>query len=292
MPDINMSDEEAKKEYDDIQAEIAKEKGINPEKKEDPEKEEEKSEPAESEEDAADKAEDRPQQKREPLPEDGDEDIDLEDEPKDNRKVPLSKYQDTKKALEAEKAGLQSQVEKLTADLNREKTAKGISDKVKTYAEKHGMAEDAVLDLVQLVKGESELDKDTKSVIEKSALALKKAEAEEKFQTELSQFIAENPDAKGHEAELRAKAFEKGNLDKSLFEIFVRNFKTDAPIERKKTGEVSRTVSRTNTTVFNPQKIIEKVESGAAKPFEGLTDTQIDEVFELMEKTGSRYIKR
>lgn len=281
-----MSDEEARLEVEDIKATIAKEKGFDPEK-EDPEKKEDAEEPDHQDED--DNAnDDKSKQERQDPADVGEKDVDPESPKTRGETVPLSKFQETKKTLEAKAQDLQSQVETLTEQLNRDNTEKSIGDKVKKFAEKTGMDESAVLDLVAMVRGESALDKDTKEVIEKSALALKKAEAQEQFDSEISAFLAEFPDAADHERELRTKALEKGNLDKSLFEVFNRFVKPDITT-KKKTGESGRGSSRSSAPTFDLQKVIEKVSNGTPKPFEGLTKEQEDQVFDYMEKTGSRY---
>lgn len=282
-----MTEAEAKAEHDAIQAEIAKEKGYEAEEAA-PEKEEEVDEPADDTE-LEDEPTGKPERKvREALPEDEDEGIDPESESKNDRKIPLSKYQATKKKLETENLEKAAEIERLTTELNKQKTDKTVSEKVKAYAEKTGQSEEDILDLVQLIRGDNALDKETREVIQQSAIALKKQAALDAFQSEVDTFVEEFPEAAGHEADFRKLAFEKENLGKSLYEIYHRQIKSD-PAPKKKTGEVSRGATRQTGTAFDVDKIIAKAESGASKPFDGLSDAQIDEVFAKMEKTGSRY---
>lgn len=289
LPHEHLSDEDAEKEYQEIQAEIAKEKGQDPDKK-DPEEEGEHKEPEDQDEPGED---DDKSKRTEHQPREKSQDVDPDKEPEDGKKdmVPLSKYQDTKKTLEGENATLQSEVERLTLELNQSNTKKAIGDKVKAYAEKHGMSEEAALDLVMLVKGENALDADTKVVIEKSQNLIKKQEAEEKFNQELADFINEFPEAADQKDVLRAKAFEKDNLNRSLFEIYHRFAKPEESAPKKKTGEASRP-ARSTVQTFDVKTVAERVSKGVAKPFDGLSEAQVDEVFDYMEKHGSRYTNK
>jgi hypothetical protein len=286
-----MTEEEAQKEYEDIQAEIARGKG-QPSQKKDPEEKVTTEDEPDAGKGADDKGDDddksRNPDRREVPPKSDDPGIEPDDADKGKQTVPLSKYQETKKTLEGEKATLATKVEELTAELNKAKTAGQIGDKVKSFSDKHGIAEEAVLDLVQLVRGESELDPGTKEVIKKAEISLKKQEAEDKFSQELAGFFADTPEAKDYEAEMRAKAFEKGNLDKSLFEIFHRFVKPADGQPKKKTGEANRGATRQTTTTFDPAKTAEGLEKGTIK-INSLTTEQQDQVFDYMEKTGSRY---
>jgi hypothetical protein len=286
MTATSMSDAEAQKEVEDIQAEIAKERGEDPSQKK-----EDTNEPGDHE--AEKDSKDETKEDDTTSTDEEDEVIEPRTALKDDQKVPLSKYQDTKKGLETKLSEKDVEIARLTEELNTSKTSKAIGDKVKAYAEKHSMDESAVLDMVQLIRGENELDTSTKQVIEKSALLIKKQEALDKFQSELNDFITEFPDAAEKAAEIQKLAFAKDNLNKPLYEIYHRFVKTGETVATpgKKTGEVSRGVSRTTVQKFDVTKVVEKINAGTAKPFEGLNDTQIDEVFAHMEKTGSRYSK-
>ena len=276
MTNQQMSEEEAKKEHDDIQAEIARERGEKREAPKEEEAEEEKRDEGEAG-DVTDPEEKDP-------PEADSEGVDPKDEPRDDR-VPLKKFQETKKNLEGEKAELQSKVVELTEALKKATTSKGMSDKIKSFSEKHGMEEAAALDLVQLVLDEVKPSEATQKIEH----FIKKQEIDEKFQSELDAFIAENPEAADRADEIRAKAFEEGNLDKSLFEVFHRFVK---PTEKKKTGESSRNTRTPGKVGFDVNKVIEDAKANKPGALKGLTNEQLDQVFEEMDKTGSRYNNR
>lgn len=276
MPNVEMSQKEAEEEVRSINEEIAKEKGISPEP---PKKDE--GEPAGPEAPLDENLEEPsipPERKV----------IEPTNRERDDR-IPLSKYQETKKALEEEKASLSAKVEQLTADLVKATTSQAMGDRLKKFSETHGISEDAARDMVQIVLDEVKPKADD-TTTKKVELFIKKQEAEEKFQGELAHLFQEVPEAAEYAAEIRTQAFASGNLERSLYEIFHRFVKTDTT-ERKKTGETSRP-SRGNQTGFDVKKVIEKINSGAAKPFEGLTSEQTDQVFSYMEKTGSRYTNR
>ncbi len=271
MPNpVSMSDAEAKAEYDSIQREIAESKGH---KVEDPVGDEPKEGEGEPGDDKDPKV-DPPA--ADPV------DVDPKDpEPKDDR-IPLKKFLDTKNTLESEKADLKATVEKLTADLQRATTSKGMSEKIKVFSEKHGMEQAAALDLVQLVLDEVKPTEATQKIEH----FIKKQETDEKFEHELSALLADSPEALERANEIRALAFEEGNLDKSLYEIYHRFVK---PTEKKKTGESSRVARPVVRTGFDIKSVMDKVAANTPGALNGLTDEQVDQVFAAMEKTGSRY---
>ena len=271
----NMSDAEAKAEHDDIQAEIAREKGIAVEKPAEAAEVPAKGDEPENDEVPADEAEE--------LPEEEKPDVDPAIPPKDF--VPLRKFQDTKKTLEDKVGTLESKVQQLTQDLATATTSKDMQAEIKAFSEKHGMAEDAALDLVQLV-----LDKvKPTEALSKVENFIKKQEIDEKFQSEFDSFVAESPEAADRANEIKALAFKEEYASMSLYEIFHRFVK---PTEKKKTGESSRTTRAAVRTGFDPKAVIEKLKANTPGAMDGLTPEQQDQVFETMEKTGSRYNNR
>lgn len=265
---MQMTEEEAKKEHDEIQAEIAKSKGQGePEKKPEEDKGDEPDVTEDPEEvDPADKGEEGVEPKK----------------PETDDSIPLPKYMQLKNDSAKEKAELETKVSDLTEALKKATTSKGMDEKINKIAETHGMPAEAVRDLAQMILDEVKPAETNKAV----EAFIRKQEADEKFQAEFAQLVEDVPGATDRLDEIRAKAFEEGNLDKSLFEIYHR---LDKPAGKKKTGESSRPSRVAATAGFDPKKVIEKLNSGASGALEGLTPEQQDQVFALMEKSGSRY---
>lgn len=300
-----MSAEDAQKEHDDIQAEIAKEQGIDPEtgKPLAKDKAEEHRDPADEDEDPTKDPADPPKKPKDDKdPEDPEEDEDdPEDEDPEGRKpkqrIPLSKLQDFKKKSRQEKETLISQladkenkIKELEGKLSDSTTSEDRKKQIQAYAEKHGMEVDAVEELLDLVPKPT-LDPQ----IEKSAKLIeiegKKLQAETDFKNELDTLIEEFPEAEDVRDAIRKEAFKKENLSKSLYEIYTRYVKTET-LPKKKTGEVSRSANRAAAPATTDiGKIIENAEKGLPGALEGLSDDILDKVFEEMGKRGSRYSK-
>lgn len=285
-----ITQEEADAEVKSINEEIAREKGINPpEKKADDTPKEE--EPAEEK-----PTEDPKKPEEGKKPEDGDEDDDEGDDSDDDededdkgpkkRHVSLRKYTKLTEKLNDKDAT----IAKLTADLNKATTTSGAKEKVRAFAEKHGWSEEQVVEFLDLTKSESALDPDVLETIKESKQLVEKAKAEKAFNSEVAELISEFPEAKDVVDLLKKEAFKKENLERSLYEVFVRFVKpTLAPPPHK--GAESTRANRTTTASkdFDPAKIAERVKAGENGLLNGLTGDQQDKVFEFMEKSGSRY---
>lgn len=291
-PSVSLSEEEAKKEHDDIQAEIARSKGIKPEGDDDPSEDKGKDvEPGKSDDEVDPKKEDPTKDEEDLDPED----VDPEEEeiPKTRKPSLLGKYQNEKKdreAAQARVAELEQSVAKLTDDLNRTKTADQLKDKVKAYAEKHGMSEEAAMDLVLLAKEGLQPDSETKSILQESKVLIQKNKANQDFESEFSKLIVELPEAEQVRDKIRQAAFKDENLSRSLFEIFHR-LQRDTTPAKKKTGEAPRGAIGRDATVktFDVKAVAEKVKSGQSGSLQGLSGEQQDEVFAYLDKEGSRY---
>lgn len=278
MSDKQLSEAEAKKEYEDIQAELAaanegekpkeEEKPIPDEPEENPNPKEEKDEP-----------EDQPEEAEKPV----------EVKQRRGEMVPLSKYQTVKKESEDALKGKDEVIANLTAELNKSKTQKEMGTVVKQFAEKHGVTEDFVLEMADMLKGQSALDPDTAATLKKSQAFIAKQEAEEAFQSEFQGLVADYPEAAERMQEVRTQAYKDGNLNKSLFEIYTRYVKPADPV-RKKTGETTTRSGRDNAgDKFDLQKTADRVYKQEPGALKGLTDEQTDAVFDHIAKNGSRY---
>ncbi len=292
-----MSEADAKKEHDDIQREIAESKGIKVDPKDEVPPDEEKGEDEEPGEVKEPKV--TPKSKEDDDTEDDDaddegEDVDpADDSEKPRKKSLLGKLQHEKhlrQTAEADAAKAKADLAKLTEDLRRTKTADAMKDKVKAYAEKHGMSEEAAMDLVLLTQDVNKPDESTRSVLEKSKALIQKDEASKAFETELSSLIGEIPEAADLREKIQAEAYKPENLTKSLFEIYHRLNRAPV-IPKKKTGEASRGAPgrETNANTFDVKAVAAKVESGQQGALNGLSGEEVDKVFALLEKKGSRY---
>lgn len=290
-----MSDEDAKKELDEINAKIAEEKGLDPktgeplDKKIDPPQEEEpedkkkKEESPKEEEDKDEPADDKK------LEEEGDEPA----KERKSRYIPLSKYQDTKKTLEASNAKKDAEIAELSKKLADIDTAKARDAKVKAYAEKHGKTEEEVRELLEIQDVPApEAPKKTDAPAVELSAADKKAAAESAFKTELDGLIEELPEAKDHADKVRELAFKKGNETKSLYEIFMREIKPELP-SKKKTGESGRgAAGRESGKTPDFAKIAADIKANKPGVLEALNGEEQDAFFDWADKNGSRYTRK
>lgn len=291
-----MSDEEANQEHDDIQREIAKGKGQTAAVDDKPEPKEEKEEEKEP---APKESEDKPQE--EEKPEDSKEGDEKEPEvptTRTARHIPLSKYQELKKELRDTTAAKDTEITQLKRDLESAKTNKDLGTVVKTFAEKHNVSEDFAKDMLDMAKAAMpKPDESQSQVLKKAELLIKKQEATEAFNNEIAGLIKDVPDAANFKDKIREEAFKEGNLDKSLFEVFHRFVKpkddADAEPPKKRGAEVTRGPSsvRNGPPAFDPKKVAEDLRNNVPNVLSKLSDKQIDEVFDHMEKNGSRYLK-
>ena len=287
-----MTDEEAKQEHDDIQAELAKKHGVEAKPEEKPEDEDvEKEEAVEEEHETKDEP-DEPEKEDEdePKAKKDKEDKDLVDpeDPKSSRYMPISKYQDLKREDREIIAAKDKKIQELSDELNKAKTVSAIGDKVKTFAEKHGVTEEMAIDLVTLVKGENALDPKTQEILQKTEARFKKEELTEAFENEFADLVKETPEAASLKETLKAKAYEKDNLNRSLYEIFHRQLKT-AP-EKKKTAESTRASSgRENGKSLDFNKIAEDIKNNVSGALGKLSGEDQDRFFDWAEQNSSRY---
>ncbi len=290
-----ISEDDAKKEHDSIQEEIAKEHGDDTKLDDD------------NLDDEGDELDDKKKKSEDDLDSDDDEDEDAEDDDSDEgaksrkpptregRAVPVAKYQELKRTsrekLNAANDAL-SEKDRKIAELNEKLAATQTTDemkkKVKDYAEKHGKTEEEVIELLQLLP-KATLDPETKAAERRVQLQAKKAEAEEAYQNELQELLRETPEAKDQAEAIRKAAFKDKNLTKSLYEIFHREIKPG--LTSKKTAETSRPSRRDNAGEPDYKKIMEDLNKNVPGAMDGLTEKQLDTLFDLMDKTGSRYTR-
>lgn len=289
----HMSDEEAKKEHEDIQREIAKGKGLTAaidDPKDD--KDGEEKEPVSKEEKAPDA----------PEPKDSEEGKDEEDDvvvppTRTDRRIPLAKYQELKKELRETTEAKDGEIVQLRKDLEAAKSNKEIGSVVKEFAEKHNVSEEFAKDMLDMAKAAMpKSDPSREAVISKAEVFIKKQEANEAFENEFSTLLKDVPDAADLKAKIRLEAFKESNLDKSLFEVFHRFVKPtlnadDAP-PAKRGAEVTRGPSSTRNgpPAFDPKRVAEDIKNNVPGAMSKLSDKQVDEVFDYMEKNGSRYL--
>lgn len=288
-----MTDEEAKKEHDEIQAQIAKEKG----EKDAPVLETEAPPPDKLDEKTIEPQEDK-DVKNKDVPEDteGDEadDSDLVDpEKKTSRRIPLSKFQDLKKKSKGQIEALEKQVAELSSKLDSKSTEKSISEKVKTLSEQTGISEEALLQIIQVGKESAQIDPKTLETIKSLEIKAQKDDARASHEAEIQAFITEFPEAKDSVTDLRKKSLEDSNLNKTLYEVYHRYVKTpEITVEKKITGERSRGGRDITPAGINFQKIADDVKNNVPNTLGKLTPEQQDQFFTWAEKTGSRYTRK
>ncbi len=272
-----MTDEEAKKEHDEIQKELAEEKGGKPEdteEDEDPKEEEEEADEEPEEEDESDE----------------------EEEPDEDEKskdmIPLSKYQDTKKSLEAEMATLEQKVKELTDELGKAKTAPEVNEKIKAFAEKHDFPQEAITDLYAMLKEEAKLDPKTVEILKETENNLKIQKAKDAFESEFSDLLGDFPEAKEAKSKLQKLAYKPENLQKSLMEIYYRQVRPTV-VEKKKGAESSnRSGGREvqgKSAGLDFKKIADDIRNNVPNTLGKLSPEDQDKFFEWADKNGSRY---
>ncbi len=299
---LPMTEEEAEKEFKEIQAELNKEHGVEPEpevKKPKDSDESEDSDATESEEVEDDSNSEKDEKKV-------DEDLDKKEgeekeEPtpelrRPSRTVPARKYQELKRTSREELETKEAKIAELTRELDEAKTTSAMSGKIKDFAEKHSMSEDMVKDLANILGKSAQLDPKTEGILKKTEIALQKQEANEAFENEFEELIQDHPEAASLREDIRKRAYKDDNLKKSLFEIYIRQVKPtiEATPPKKKTGEPSRGSgsNRVATTGFDLAKVAEKVEKQIPGALEGLDGEQQDKVFDYLSKKGSRYSRK
>lgn len=281
-------------EHADIVKEIEEAKGDAPaadEKVNDIDnKEEEESD--ESEEETDDKADEAEGSDDDSESEDDEEsDVESEDD-RPSRTVPLSKYQKTKKDAADKIEALTTKLTEATSALEKEKLEGSIKAKIKTFAEKHGYTEEEAADLLGIVK-DLAVDPTLKGKLDIAEASAKKQEAIAAYNSDFARLVKRFPEAAAHADEIKEKAYEDGNLSKSLFEIYADQILPELK-PRRKTGEVTRKAGNTRVTTssFDINKVAAAVKAGTVGALEGLTDKQLDDVFAKLDKEGSRYSGR
>lgn len=293
--DEKESEASLKEEFDDIQNEIAAQKG-------DKSNQDGKEKSDDSTDGASDKEADEEDKGTDNASKDSDKDQtskdddddkaqdDEEEPPHRERGVPPRKFQNLKRILKETTEAKDGEIARLTQELEAAKGSKETDASIKEFADKHSMSEEMVADLIKIAKGKTPtLDSATLESVKKAELFAKKQEAIEAFENEFSDLVKELPDAAAHADLIRKEAYKESNLNRSLYEIFNRFVKPNVS-QTRKTGETTRGPSgvRGNKT-FNVEGVAAKIKSGAAGAFDGLTGDQIDAVFEHMDKTGSRF---
>lgn len=291
-----MTDEEAKKEHDEIQAEIAKEKGI----KIDEPAEEEKPDDKEEEEPAAEDKDDETKSEKEE--EEIADEVDTDEEDGEEKPDPirkprtlLAKLQETKRAAREAEEAKDKKIAELQAIVDEGKTAKAMETEIKEYAEKYGMPEEQVRDqFAILTKAFGKSAKpETNPTLEKASVLIQKQEAKEAFDAEFSDLVGEFPETKDLRAKIQAEAYKPENLNKSLYEIYNRHVKP-AVVVKKKTGEGARGGGgRSGDSAAGGEpdfaKIAENVKNNVPGALKDLSGEQQDKLFDWMSKQGSRY---
>lgn len=279
--DRNMSDEEAKAEVESIQAEIAKSRGEDT-----PEDKKPVDDVVVDEEDKGDENadDDKHPDDKEDAPDEDDKGNEPK-KPKTDDRVPLPKFMQLKKDSENEIAQANAKITELTDALRKATSSKGMEDKIAKFSETSGMPVESVRELAQIILDEVKPAETNKRIED----FIKKQEADQKFDNEFAELLEDVPGAADRLDEIKAKAFEEGNLSKSLFEIYHR---LEKPADKKKTGESSRPSRVAATVGFDVKKVIETLKNDVPGALKDLTPEQQDQVFEHMNKTGSRYISK
>lgn len=293
----NMSEED-KKEYEEIQAEIAASKGLKPDgtplNKEGDQNEDDKEE-VETKTDEDDQKDDK-----DPEDDDSEEEDKVDDTKVRNpqNRIPLSKLQDFKAKSREEKAALITQlsekdteIETLKRKLETTTSSEDRKKKVDAYVEKHGGDPEMVQDLLDLIPTPA-IDPSLTESAKLIQVEAKKIEAQKAFDNEFASLLDDTPDAAEFRDQIRKEAYKEENLNKSLYEVFNRFVKPNAK-PKVKGGESSRPNNRVATTDTGNDidKIIERVEKGESGALNGLSDDVLDKVFDRMEKKGSRYTR-
>lgn len=287
-----MTDAEAEAERKSIEDELATEKGIDPKTGKPIAKEpvaQEEEEPVKEPEEKPKEEEDGEPAKEEKSDEEEADEGQKPAKERTQRYIPLPKFQELKKSA-AEK---DAEIARLKGEIDRSNTEKARDAKIKAYAEKHSMTEEAVRDLFAINEPEKPQEPAKPAVepaVDKTA-DQKKQEAETAYTTELAGLLEEVPEAKGHEDEIRKAAFKKGNETKSLYEIFHREIKPSI-IPKKKTGEQSRgAAGRESDKAPDFEKIQSDLASGKTGVLDKLSGEEQDKYFAWIEKKGSRYTR-
>lgn len=290
------SAEDIEKEHQDIVKEIEgqKNKGSETEVKDDKDVDNKEEEGADEQKDQkseksdeGDKDEDKSDKSDE-----GDESVE-DGRKKSSRFVPLSKYQDTKTKAQARIDEIVAENTKLKADLEKATTTQQVKTRIKEFAEKFGRSEEETNAMVDILR-DSVVDPSVKVKLDSIEVTTKKQQASQQFEDEFARVLKAFPQAADHKEELREKAYEDDNLKKPLFEIFVDDIQPLIKTPRK-TGESSSKmtgVNRGSSTAFDPNKVAAEVQKGTPGAMKGLTGEQEDQVFNILDKTGSRYNRR
>lgn len=299
-----LSEEEAKKELDEINADIAKSKGLDPETGKPVEK------------DKVDETIERKEEEKEPKDEDEDKDDDESDEDKDDDDADdktaeededdstpppvrkprslLAKLQETKRIAREQTEANEAKDKKiaeLQAIVDEGKTLKAVETDIKEYAEKYGISEEQVRDQFKIMEKVAPKSKtEANPTLEKAAILIQKQEAKEAFENEFSELLTEFPETKDLKDKIQKEAYKKENLNKSLYEIYQRHVKPTITV-KKKTGETGRSGQGRGDSNVAPDfaKIAENVKNNVPGALKDLSGEQQDKLFEWMEKNGSRY---
>lgn len=290
---MNMTDEEAKKEHEDIQAEIAREKGIKPDAEEEKDEPDDKEPAAEKEEQEKDQ-EEEDEDKDEPADDDEDEDAEPEKKPevreRTSRHIPLPKYQELKRTSKEALDAKDAKIAELQEELTKSATTKAVAEDVKAHAEKYGMTEEAVYDLLKIAHKANPVDPAIAETVKKAAVIAKKQEAEDSFKAELAELVKDFPEASEQADKIRQSAFKEGNLSKSLHTIYLREVKPTISV-KKKTGEASRGAPGRDTKSgeLDFAKIAADLKANKPGVLDGYSGEDQDKIFDWMNKNGSRY---
>ncbi len=295
----NLTEEEAAKELAEINAEIAKKKGLDPEtgepiKKEGEDEPDEKKKGEEAEPKDEDKGDDESDKDEDAA--DADE-TDEEDEgevtltPVRKPKSLLAKLQETKRIAREEAEAKDKKIAELQAIVDEGKNLKAADTEIKDYAEKYGMSEEQVRDQFKILEKFIPKQKtEANPILDKAAILIQKQEAKEAFEKEFSELLTDFPETRDLREKIQKEAYKPENLQKTLYEVYQRYVKPSVTI-KKKTGESTRTGGRDGGDAGTPDfaKIAENLKNSVPNALKGLSGEQQDKLFDWMEKQGSRY---
>ncbi len=297
----NLTEEEAAKELAEINAEIAKKKGLDPETGE-PIKKDGDDEPDEKkkEEEVEPKDEGKDEDDKSDEDKDADDDADETDEDDEGEVTPtpvrkpktlLAKLQETKRVAREEAEAKDKKIAELQAIVDESKNLKAADTEIKDYAEKYGMSEEQVRDQFKILEKFIPKQKtEANPILDKAAILIQKQEAKEAFEKEFSELLTDFPETRDLREKIQKEAYKPENLQKTLYEVYQRYVKPSVTI-KKKTGESTRTGGRDGGDAGTPDfaKIAENLKNSVPNALKGLSGEQQDKLFDWMEKQGSRY---
>ena len=298
-----LSQEQAEQEVADINAEIAKSKGLDPAtgqplKKSDDEGDngQDEHQTKDDESDTSDDKKDDEEDKESKDDEKGDDDKGpIEDKSrKSPRMVPLKKYQELTTKLDTIESEKDRVIADLTEKLNQKQTADQRKQKLEQFAEKMGYTDEQRDAFMETIGDLTKPDPAIVKSIERVEKLSKRAEAEAAFDAEFDRLLKRFPDAEEHYATLQEKAWNPKNLTTPLIEIYLDEVKQAEKPAGRKTAESSRSGNRSAATqpgVIDFAKVLKDIQANIPNALGKLSPDDQDKFFEWAEKQpGSHFV--